>query len=269
MRSGAGEHRIDGEPVRDRPGVVTVIGARPGPPVPRTPSGLRGAAAALHRRGAGRRRPSASRRLAARPGAAGGRSRCPPASAERFEAVFAALARRGARARRTRTPPTSSATSCSTLLLWLERWHDARAHRAPRRRRRRGPAAPALRPPAGADFAAHHDAAHYADALAVPAAGAVARARPRHRPRDQGADHRPRDARGRAAAALHRPARSARSPSGSASATRCTSRARSSAARRARRRPTATRRAALEVHGSARFAHAIGASAPHSSDHEP
>ena len=75
----------------------------------------------------------------------------------------------------------------SAILLWLERWYDeARTERRDaddaevqlyRRFTRL----------LEEDFARHHDAAHYADALAVPAAALEPRARPRQRPGHQGA----------------------------------------------------------------------------------
>ena len=88
-----------------------------------------------------------------------------------------AARRRGARGRRTRTRRACSAAPRSaTLLLWLERWYDGVARRAPRGRGRRRPAAPRASPSGSRhDFARHHDVAHYADALAR----AGRRARPR------------------------------------------------------------------------------------------
>ena len=77
------------------------------------------------------------------PGAAGGRSRCPPAprrsSRRRLRAVAAEAER----------PPDPYSADLlrhlvATVLLWVERWYDAVADRAARGRRRRGAAAPPL-----------------------------------------------------------------------------------------------------------------------------
>jgi AraC family transcriptional activator of pobA len=172
VRSGSGEHRIDGEPVAIAPPSITVIGrgqvhqfahaeALRGGLLRFTDAVLAG----------GGERVRADWLLAGR----GGRTIAVPAGdADRTDAVFAALADE------TRRPPDPYAADVVrhlvlTLLLWLERWYDGsrierrdaddaavQLHRRFTRRLE-------------ADFAAHHDAAHYAEALAVPAP-ALARA---------------------------------------------------------------------------------------------
>jgi AraC family transcriptional activator of pobA len=93
----------------------------------------------------------------------------PPGEAGRLDAIFDAV---HAELRR---PPDGLTADVerhfiSVLLLWLERWYDgSRTERrdaddADVQLQRR------FAERLEADFAAHHDAAHYADALAVPAA---------------------------------------------------------------------------------------------------
>jgi AraC family transcriptional activator of pobA len=172
VRSGAGEHRIDGEPVAIDPPSITVIGRGQVHQFAHADD-LRGGLlrftdAVLT---GGGDRVQADWLLAGR----GGRAiAVPPGDADRTDAVFAALAAEAQR------PPDPYAADVErhlvlTLLLWLERWYDGgrierreaddaevQLHRRFTRRLE-------------ADFAAHHDAAHYADALAVPAP-ALARA---------------------------------------------------------------------------------------------
>ena len=91
----------------------------------------------------------------------------------------------------------------SAILLWVERWYDATrterrdADDADQQLHRRF--ATALE----RDFARHHDAAPLRRRARRPTRTALQGARAEHRPHDQAADHRPRDARGRPAAALH------------------------------------------------------------------
>jgi AraC family transcriptional activator of pobA len=93
----------------------------------------------------------------------------PPGERGRFEAVLRALHAE------TRRPPDPYAPDLvrhltATVLLWLERWREASRAERPEA----DDADVALhRRFAGLldrDFATHHDVAHYADALAVPAA---------------------------------------------------------------------------------------------------
>lgn len=91
----------------------------------------------------------------------------PAGDVDAFEAIIAALAAEAAR-------PADECTAdlqrhlLSTLLLWVERWYDAQ------RTERREPDDASIQlhrrfsRTLEQDFAGHHDAAHYADALAVP-----------------------------------------------------------------------------------------------------
>jgi AraC family transcriptional activator of pobA len=167
LRAGEGEQLVDGEPLPIVPGTVTVV-ARGQVHQFREARGLRGALvriadAAL---AGGAERIPAGWLLGGR----GGRTiAVPPSERPRFEAVLRALAAETAR------PPDPYAADVvrnltATVLLWLERWHEAsRAERpdvddADVQLHRRF--AQLLE----RDFARHHDVAHYADALGVPAA---------------------------------------------------------------------------------------------------
>ena len=167
VRAGRGEHLIDGEPVAVRPGTVTVIGqghvhqfrwadALDGAVVRFTDEALQGR---------GERIPAAWL-LSGR----GGRTIALPAGElDRADALVRLLAGETAR------PPDPYAAGVqehlpATLLLWLERWYDgSRAERrtaddADVQLHRR------FSERLEADFARHHEASHYADALAVPGA---------------------------------------------------------------------------------------------------
>jgi AraC family transcriptional activator of pobA len=170
VRAGTGQHLIDGVPVPVEPHTVTVIG--------------RGAVhvfqhaerltAAVLRFGdelllAGRVAPGWL--LAGR----GGRTvPVPGGEGERLEDAMRAIAAEAAR------PPDPYSADVlrhlvSTVLLWVERWYDA----VRTERRERDDSEVQLHRRFAAllerDYRAHHDAAHYADALAVPPA-ALARA---------------------------------------------------------------------------------------------
>lgn len=167
VRSGRGEHAIDGRTVPVRPHTVTVIG-RGQVHVFRHAEELHGAVL--------RFRDELLDGGAARivPGwlldGGGGRTIPVPASeCDRVQQVFAALAAELAR------PPDGLTGDVerhfiSILLLWLERFYDA----SRTERRDADDAEVQLQRRFAerleADFARHHDAAHYADALAVPAA---------------------------------------------------------------------------------------------------
>ena len=212
IRSGAGEQLLDGEAVPVRPGTVTVVGrARC------TCSGARSRSAAPCSASPAS---SARRRRADRRGLDAGRPRRPHRGGPPGRPALADGALR--RPRRGGPPPSRSlrrrrrsATSLATLLLWLERWYDG--SRAERRDAADADVQLHRRFTARleADFAAHHDAAHYADALAVPPAALARALTAPDRAVDEGARARPGDARGRAAAALQRPRRWGRSPTAS------------------------------------------------------
>jgi AraC family transcriptional activator of pobA len=173
LRDGRGEQLVDGEAMDIAAGTVTVI-ARGQVHQFRHAAGLRGALlritdAALA--GGDAQRIAAGWLLGGR----GGRTiAVPPGERDRFEAVLRALHAE------TRRPPDPYAPDLvrhltSTVLLWLERWHEASRTERPElddadvQLHRRFSAL------LEQDFARHHDVAHYADALAVPAA-ALARA---------------------------------------------------------------------------------------------
>ena len=164
IRSGRGRHLIDGEPLPVVPGQVTVIG-RGQVHVFEQAEDLHGAVVRFGDEvlfGEGT------------PGwlvtARGGRTvAVPPGERHRLDAMIESLAAESAR------PPDARSAEVErhllgVALLWIERWYDAmRTERradddADVQLQRRF--ARALEQ----DFARHHDAAHYADALRVPPA---------------------------------------------------------------------------------------------------
>ena len=175
-RAGRGGHLIDGEPSRVEPGTITLIG-RGQVHVFQSASGLDGAVIRFGPEmladGAAARWLIEARGARTVDGpAAGGRQRWTRRSGR-------SPPRRSAR-------PTPAASSCSAtsspaILLWVERWYDATrterrdADDADQQLYRRF--ATVLE----RDFARHHDATHYADALAVPPAAAL-QARSRRAP---------------------------------------------------------------------------------------
>jgi AraC family transcriptional activator of pobA len=167
VSEGTGEHLIDGEPVPVQPGTVMLIG-RGQVHVFKRAERLVGAVLRfgdeLLTGEAGRAAPGWM--LAGR----GGRTICVPASeADRLEATLDAIA-----AESVRPPDPYSAELerhlIATVLLWVERWYDASRIES----RDTDDAEVQLhRRFAGlleTEFAQHHEAAYYADALAVPPA---------------------------------------------------------------------------------------------------
>jgi AraC family transcriptional activator of pobA len=166
-REGEGRHLVDGVPWAVRPGTVTLI-SRGQIHVLERARGLGGALVRfgdelLYDGPAGRATPA---------WLLGGGARTiavPAADGERLAALLGALAAE------TRRPPDGCSADLqrhllATVLLWVERWYDASrvqqrdvddAHVQLHRR---------FTQVLERDFARHHDAAHYADALAVPPA---------------------------------------------------------------------------------------------------
>jgi AraC family transcriptional regulator, transcriptional activator of pobA len=168
LRDGRGQHSIDGATVPVRPHTVTVIG-RGQVHVFERGEDLHGAVVRFREEGlvdAGARRGTPEWLLAGQ----GGRTVVvPPGEAPHLDALVAAL---GGELQR---PPDQHSPELqrhllSTILLWIERWYDAS-----RTERRAADDAELQLHRRFArlleeDFTRHHDAAHYADALGVPAA---------------------------------------------------------------------------------------------------
>ena len=168
VREGEGAHRLDGGLVGVEPRTLTVIG-RGQVHVFESGRDLRGAVVRFGDEmvyGGAERRAAPGWLLAGR----GGRTvPVPPGDVAALEGVIAALGAEAA------LPPDARAAELehhliAVLLLWVERWYDASRSEA--------------RAPEDADvqlqrrfaqlletdFARHHDAGHYADALGVPPA---------------------------------------------------------------------------------------------------
>jgi AraC family transcriptional activator of pobA len=168
LRDGRGQHSIDGTTVPVRPHTVTVIG-RGQVHVFERGEDLHGAVVRFREEGlvdGGARRGTPEWLLAGQ----GGRTVVvPPGEAPHLDAVVEAL---GSELQR---PPDEHSPELqrhllSTILLWIERWYEAS-----RTERRAADDAEVQLHRRFArlleeDFARHHDAAHYADALGVPAA---------------------------------------------------------------------------------------------------
>jgi AraC family transcriptional activator of pobA len=168
VREGEGEHRLDGATVPVAPRTLTVIG-RGQVHVFASGRALRGAVVRCGDElvyGGAERRAAPGWLLAGR----GGRTVPVPAGdVAALEGVIAALAAEAS------LPPDARAAELehhlvAVLLLWIERWYDASRIDA----REPGDADVQLQRRFArlleSDFARHHDAAHYADALAVPPA---------------------------------------------------------------------------------------------------
>lgn len=168
VREGEGAHRLDGRDVPVRPRTLTVIG-RGQVHVFASGSGLRGAIVRFGDEllyGGAERRAAPGWLLAGQ----GGRTVPVPAGdVGTLEGVIAALGAEAA------LPPDARAAELShhliaVLLLWVERWYDASRSEA----REPGDADVELQRRfmrlLERDFARHHDAGHYADALGVPPA---------------------------------------------------------------------------------------------------
>ena len=168
LRSGHGEHRLDGRPLAVRPNSLTLIGRGQvhvftraedvvGVAVRFGDEALLGGAA---------QRATPGWMLAGRGGL---NVEVPEGDVARLESVIAALAAETERPSDARSAELERHL-LSVLLLWIERWHEDT------RTERRGADDAELllhrrfAERLEADFARHHDAAHYADAIGVPAA---------------------------------------------------------------------------------------------------
>jgi AraC family transcriptional activator of pobA len=173
VREGSGQHLLDGRAVPVEPRTLTLIG-RGQVHVFERAQDLRGSVVRFGEElvlGGGAQRATPGWLLAGR----GGRSVTVPSDeVGALEAVIAALRSESARPADPRSAELERHL-VSVLLLWVERWYDAS-----RTEFRAGDDAEVELHRRFAqllerDFARHHDAAHYADALAVPPA-ALARA---------------------------------------------------------------------------------------------
>jgi AraC family transcriptional activator of pobA len=165
VRAGTGQHLIDGAPVPVRPGTVTVIG-RGAVHVFERAEGLTGAVLRFGDELLLGGRIAPGWLLAGR----GGRTvPVPGGDADRLEDALRAIA---AEAARPHDPYSADLLRhlVSAVLLWIERWYDA----VRTERREQDDAEVQLHRRFAAllerDFRSHHDAAHYARALAVPPA---------------------------------------------------------------------------------------------------
>jgi AraC family transcriptional activator of pobA len=161
-RRGEGEHSIDGDSAPVRPGTVTLIGRGQVHVFERA----RRLSGAVVRFGP-EMQPDGPGWLV---GERGSRTvAVPPSEVSSLEATIAMLAAETARPADPRGLDLQRHL-LSILLLWVERWYDATRTE----RRDPGDAGVQLYRRFDAllerDFARHHDAAHYADALAVPQA---------------------------------------------------------------------------------------------------
>jgi AraC family transcriptional activator of pobA len=168
LRAGHGEHLLDGRPLAVRPHSLTLIG-RGQVHVFTRAENVSGVAVRFGDEallGGAAQRATPGWMLAGRGGMT---VEVPEGDVGRLESIIAALAAEAER------PPDARSADLerhllSVLLLWIERWHDDT-----RTERRAADDAELVlhrrfAERLEAEFAAHHDAAHYADALGVPAA---------------------------------------------------------------------------------------------------
>jgi AraC family transcriptional regulator, transcriptional activator of pobA len=168
LRAGHGEHLLDGRPLAVRPRSLTLIGRGQVHVFTRAEdiSGMTVRFGDEALRGGGAQRATPGWMLAGRGGLT---VEVPDGDVARLEATVAALEAEVGR------PPDARSAELkrhllSVLLLWVERWHEAT--RTERRDADDGEVLLHRRfaERLEADYAAHHDAAHYAGALGVPAA---------------------------------------------------------------------------------------------------
>jgi AraC family transcriptional activator of pobA len=167
ISEGSGEHLLDGRRVPVRPGAITIIG-RGSVHVFQRARGLRGAIIRFSDEsvlGAGARRAAPGWLLA---GHRGDTVPVAPEDVPVLEAAVDALAAESAHEPDGRTPELQGHL-LAALLLWIDRWHDA-AGGGPEAADPDVDAHHRFTRLLEAQFAAHHDAGWYADALGVPSA---------------------------------------------------------------------------------------------------
>ena len=167
-RAGSGHHALDDRTVPVTPGTVTVIG-RGQVHVFAHAEGVSGSAVRfgeqlLHAAGPGRADPSW---LLA--GCGGRVMRVPEDEVAALESTIAVLAAESARPVDERSADLQRHL-LSVLLLWVERWYDAERSERPQPHDAAVQLYRRFARVLERDFATHHDAAHYADALTVPPA---------------------------------------------------------------------------------------------------
>jgi AraC family transcriptional activator of pobA len=167
IRSGTGRHLIDGAPLPIEEGTVTIIG-RGQVHVFEEGEGLHGAVLRLR----DELLPAEAERLPAAWLLSGRCGRSVPVPADRADQLEALLRALDDELRRPAGPGSAELRGhlIAVVLLWLERWYDESHAEHP------DPDEAELRllrrfvRVLERDFAAHHDAAHYAEALRVPPA---------------------------------------------------------------------------------------------------
>jgi len=167
-RTGSGHHALDDRTVPVTPGTVTVIG-RGQVHVFAHAEGVSGAAVRFGEQrlqGAGAGRADPSWLLA---GCGGRVVHVPEGEVAGLESTIAVLAAESARPVDERSADLQRHL-LSVLLLWVERWYDAERSERPEPHDDAVQLYRRFARVLERDFATHHDAVHYADALAVPPA---------------------------------------------------------------------------------------------------
>jgi AraC family transcriptional activator of pobA len=168
LRSGHGEHLLDGRSLAVRPRTLTLIGRGQVHVFSRAES-IHGAAVRFGDEallGGAAQRATPGWMLAGRGGQV---VEVPEGEAARLESIVAALEAETAR------PPDARSAELerhllSVLLLWVERWHDDMRTERRDADDAEGQLHQRFAEQLEADYPRHHDAAHYADALGVPQA---------------------------------------------------------------------------------------------------
>jgi AraC family transcriptional regulator, transcriptional activator of pobA len=167
VRTGSGQHLIDGEPHPIEEGTVTII-ARGQVHVFEEAENLHGAVLRLR----DELLPGDAKRLPAiwlLSGRCGRSVPVPEDRADHFEALLRAL---DDELRQPSGPESSQLRGhlLSVVLLWLERWYDASQVEHPDPDKAEVQLLRRFVPVLERDYAAHHEASHYADELGVPPA---------------------------------------------------------------------------------------------------